>query len=63
MTAMTVAFIASCFFYAGKPHGTEVILLAAFIMVSALIRHHANIDRLIHGKENKFSFKKKEKEE
>ena len=63
MTAMTVAFIASCFFYAGKPHGTEVILLAAFIMVSALIRHHANIDRLIHVKENKFSFKKKEKEE
>lgn len=63
MTAMTVTFIAACFFYAGKVHGLEVILLAAFIMVSALVRHHANIGRLIHGTESKISFKKKKKEE
>ena len=63
MTAMTAAFIASCFFYAGQPHGVEVILLAAFIMLSALIRHHANIKRLIQGNENKFTFKKKENKE
>ena len=38
----------------------EVYILAAFVMVLGIARHHANIGRLIHGTENKFYFKKKE---
>ena len=38
----------------------EVYILAAFVMVLVIARHHANIGRLIHGTENKFYFKKKE---
>ena len=38
---------------------TEVYILAAFVMVLGIIRHHANIGRLLKGTENKFSFKPK----
>lgn len=37
----------------------EVYILAAFVMVLGIVRHHANIERLLHGTENKFSFKSK----
>ena len=37
----------------------EVYILAAFVMVLGIARHHANIGRLIHGTENKFYFKPK----
>lgn len=37
----------------------EVYLVAAFIMVMGIARHHENIKRLINGNENKFSLKKK----
>lgn len=41
---------------------TEIYILAAFVMVLGIVRHHANIGRLIHGTENKFSFRPKKKE-
>lgn len=41
---------------------TEVYLLAAVVMVLGIARHHANIGRLMHGTENKFSFQSKKKE-
>ena len=63
LTAMTVAFITTCFLYVGKIHGTEVILLSAFFMVMSFIRHKDNIKRLIQGKENKITFAKNKKSE
>ena len=63
LTAMTVAFITTCFLYVGKIHGTEVILLSAFFMVMSFIRHKDNIKRLIQGKENKITFPKTKKSE
>lgn len=38
---------------------TEVYILAAFVMMLGIVRHHANIGRLLKGTENQFSFKSK----
>lgn len=35
---------------------TEVCFICCFVAAIAVILHHANIGRLIHGNENKFSF-------
>lgn len=40
----------------------EVYILAAFVMVLGIARHHANIGRLFQGTESKFSFKPKKQE-
>lgn len=40
----------------------EVYILAGVAMVLGIARHHANIGRLIHGTESKFSFKAKKQE-
>ena len=40
----------------------EVYILAGVVMVLGIARHHANIGRLIHGTESKFSFKAKKQE-
>ena len=40
----------------------EVYILAGVVMVPGIARHHANIGRLIHGTESKFSFKAKKQE-
>ena len=40
----------------------EVYILAAIVMVLGIVRHHANIGRLMHGTENKFYFKPKKQE-
>ncbi len=37
----------------------RIIVWAVFLAVMCLARHHANIDRLIHGRENRISFGKK----
>ena len=37
----------------------EVYILAGVVMVLGIVRHHANIGRLLHGTENKFYFKPK----
>ena len=37
----------------------EVYILAAIVMVLGIVRHHANIGRLLKGTESKFSFKPK----
>lgn len=37
----------------------EIYLLALFVMVLGIVRHHENIRRLLKGTENKFSFKAK----
>lgn len=37
----------------------EVYILAGVVMVLGIVRHHANIGRLLHGTESKFSFKPK----
>ena len=37
----------------------EVYILAGVVMVLGIVRHHANIGRLINGTESKFSFKPK----
>lgn len=36
----------------------EIYILAGIIMVMAIVRHRANIGRLLNGTENKFSFSK-----
>ena len=41
---------------------TEVYILAAIVMVLGIVRHHANIGRLLNGTESKFSFKPKKQE-
>lgn len=38
----------------------EVYLVVGFVVALAIVRHHANIGRLIKGTENKFSLHKKE---
>ena len=51
-----------CCFYASAIPGVGpvwVILWAVLLAALCLIRHHANIGRLLSGKENKISFKKK----
>lgn len=40
----------------------EVYILAGVVMVLGIAKHHANIGRLIHGTESKFSFKAKKQE-
>ena len=40
----------------------EVYILAGIVAVLGIARHHANIGRLIHGTESKFSFKGKKQE-
>ena len=40
----------------------EVYILAGGVMGLGIARHHANIGRLIHGTESKFSFKAKKQE-
>ena len=47
--------------YKGR-YGTEIMILTSLVGILALIRHHANINRLIHHCENKLSFKKKKEE-
>jgi len=52
---LVISFAAmSPFFGHGNPC---VIIWACILMVMCLIRHHANISRLIHGKENKLGKK------
>ncbi len=45
------------------PYGDEYLLeaqiLISMVCLLAIVLHHANINRLIHGNENKFSFKSK----
>src|SRR5574344_2076219 len=36
-------------------YSVEALLLILFLSSLAIILHHGNIDRLIHGKENRFS--------
>ncbi len=50
MLLVTAYFIFSFFFSGGN---VCVIIWAAILMVMCIARHHANIDRLIHGTENK----------
>ena len=50
MLLVTAYFIFSFFFSGGN---ACVIIWAAILMVMCIARHHANIDRLIHGTENK----------
>ena len=40
----------------------EVYILAGVVIVLGIVRHHANIGRLINGTESKFSFKPKKQE-
>jgi glycerol-3-phosphate acyltransferase PlsY len=42
---------------------TEVYVLAAIVAVLGIVRHHANIKRLMSGTENKFYFKPKAQQE
>lgn len=39
---------------------TEIYIIAALIMLLGIVRHRENINRLLHGCENKFSVKKQE---
>lgn len=48
--------------YTGR-YGTEIMILTSLVGILALIRHHENINRLIHHCENKLSFKKNKEEE
>ena len=38
-----------------------IVVIGAALLIAGLLiaRHHANIGRLLHGKENKLSFRKK----
>lgn len=54
MLLVTVFFILSFFFSAGN---ACVIIWAGILMVMCIARHHANIERLIHGTENRLGKK------
>ena len=41
-------------------HLMEMYVVALLFVISAFVRHRANIGRLLNGTENKISFKKKE---
>lgn len=52
---LVISFAALSFWYA---QGNACVIVWAFIlMIMCIIRHHANIDRLIHGNENKLGHK------
>lgn len=58
----TVLFGRMGWFHLEEGYLTELYILSAVIMLMAIWRHRSNIDRLIHGTENKFSMKKKKTE-
>lgn len=43
-------------------YAIEFVIVAACFTIMGIWRHHANINRLLHGTENKISFSKKSKE-
>lgn len=49
------------FTHSGAQPGAVVTIVSIFIALLVISLHHANIKRLWEGKENKFSFKKKDK--
>ena len=57
---LVVSFAILSLFRSFVPDTNEcVIIWAVVLMVMCIARHHANIDRLIHGKENKLGHKVK----
>lgn len=49
----------TCFGGKDTAAGSGFAFICAFLMaVLVIVKHHENINRLVHGKENKFSFKK-----
>ena len=56
----TVAFGELGYLDVTETYKTEIYILAAIIMIMGIARHHENINRLLNGRENKISFKKKE---
>ncbi len=53
-------FTALFLFLFGKPVISVSFFVSVFLAILIIARHHSNIGRLIHGNENKLSFKKKE---
>jgi glycerol-3-phosphate acyltransferase PlsY len=58
LAGLTAAVFAPLFAFALHA-GAPVIILAAFMVVLILIRHHENIRRLLRGEEPKISFRRK----
>ena len=55
---LVVSFtILSCFKFFIPGTNACIVIWAAILMVMCIARHHANINRLIHGKENKLGHK------
>ena len=52
---LVIAYFTLSFFFSGG--NACIIVWAAVLMVMCIARHHANIDRLIHGTENKLGKK------
>lgn len=56
----TVVFGELGILYVTDTYRREIYVLIGLIMLLGIVRHHANIKRLLSGTENKFSLKKKE---
>ncbi len=50
-------------YHCGKSYVIECIIVLGFISALTIYKHHSNIVRLLHGEENKISFKKSESDE
>ncbi|MCF0135875.1 MAG: glycerol-3-phosphate 1-O-acyltransferase PlsY [Lachnospiraceae bacterium] len=53
ITYMVGLMVTSLIFYSGIPGGLEVILLTFLMAGTTVVRHHANIQRLLNGTERK----------
>ena len=61
ITAVAIAPFYTAALYWGQSYFWLVALLVAAMCALVIWNHHANIKRIIHGRENKFSFGKKER--
>lgn len=57
ITYMALLIVESLFMEWGDPNGLEIILLTSVMAATTIIRHHANIKRLLNGTERKLGQK------
>ena len=58
LVAVSVFTLASALFYIFADHGVYSLLFAVLLFIAIVIRHISNIQRLLHGQENRIGFGK-----
>lgn len=59
LTAMVLMVTFCVILHWGEPNGTEIMILSLVLAISGFIRHRANIQRLLEGRESKIGQKVK----